>query len=187
MKILWPQILNPINVSILFNPWKLVPTKIKPSTVCYMQKNKIHFCHCWWTSESPRAHVVKSGVNFGWFVAFWEHQNFPCKNSMEIVILWVYYTILFGFSLFRHFWVSHFNFLNYFVWLRITDEGSVLEMRIWSILLIKSDLKWRIHLSKSFYLYSVDYRNWLDLIILLLLMPVLPLPWCVSVKLHLRL
>ena len=30
------------------------------------------------------------------------------------------------------------------VWLRITDEGSVPEMRIWSILLIKSDLKWCI-------------------------------------------
>ena len=29
---------------------------------------------------------------------------------------------------------SLFNFLNYFVWLRITDEGSVPDMRIWSIL-----------------------------------------------------
>ena len=35
-----------------------------------------------------------------------------------------------GFSLFRHFFASLFNFLNYFVWLRITDEGSVPEMRI---------------------------------------------------------
>ena len=33
--------------------------------------------------------------------------------------------------------------------LRITDEGSLLEMRIWSILLIKSDLKGCIHLSRS--------------------------------------
>ena len=32
-KILWPRILNPTNVSILFNLRKLVPTKIKPSTV----------------------------------------------------------------------------------------------------------------------------------------------------------
>ena len=30
----------------------------------------------------------------------------------------------------------HFKLLNYFVWLRITDEGLVPEMRIWSILLI---------------------------------------------------
>ena len=33
-----------------------------------------------------------------------------------------------------------FNFLNYFVWLRITDEGSVPEMRILSILKIESDI-----------------------------------------------
>ena len=44
-----------------------------------------------------------------------------------------------------------FNFLNYFVWLRITDEGSVPEMRIWSILLIKCDLKWSKHLSRSLF------------------------------------
>ena len=31
--------------------------------------------------------------------------------------------------------ISLFNFFSYFVWLRITDDGSVLEMRIWSILL----------------------------------------------------
>ena len=37
-----------------------------------------------------------------------------------------------------------FFFKNYIVWLRITDQGLVPEMRIWSILLIKSDLKWCI-------------------------------------------
>ena len=36
---------------------------------------------------------------------------------------------------------SNFNFLNYFVWLKITDEDSVSDTRIWSILLITSDLK----------------------------------------------
>ena len=41
----------------------------------------------------------------------------------------------------------------FFLWLRITDEGSVPEMRIWSILLIKSDLKWCIHLDRSIFLY----------------------------------
>ena len=34
---------------------------------------------------------------------------------------------------------SLFNFINCIGWLRITDEGLVPEMRIWSILLIKSD------------------------------------------------
>ena len=36
-------------------------------------------------------------------------------------------------------------------WLRITDEVPVHKMRIWSILLIKSDLKWCIHLSRSLF------------------------------------
>ena len=31
----------------------------------------------------------------------------------------------------------------------MTNEGSVPEMDIWSILLIKSDLKWCIHLSRN--------------------------------------
>ena len=35
----------------------------------------------------------------------------------------------------------------------ITDEGLVPEMRIWSILLIKSDLKWCIYLGRSLFLY----------------------------------
>ena len=68
-----------------------------------------------------------------------------------------YYTIPVGFSFFRHFWALFFNFLNYFLWLRITDEGLIYEMRIWSILLMKPDLKWCMHLSISPYLYIVYY------------------------------
>ena len=37
---------------------------------------------------------------------------------------------------FGTFWSLFFNFLNYIVWLGILDEGSVPEMRIWSISLI---------------------------------------------------
>ena len=59
-----------------------------------------------------------------------------------------------GFACFGNWLASFFKFLNYFVWLRITDEGSVPDMRIWSILLIKSDIKWCIHLSRSLFLYS---------------------------------
>ena len=59
----------------------------------------------------------------------------------EIVILWVNYTIQLGFSLIWHF----------FGQLRITDEGSVPEMRICSILLIKPDMKYCIQLSKSLF------------------------------------
>ena len=34
-----------------------------------------------------------------------------------------------------------FQFFQYFVWRRITDEGSVPEMHLWSVLLIKSAFK----------------------------------------------
>ena len=67
---------------------------------------------------------------------------------------WFITPIHFGWNLFRHFGVSLFNFRNYFLWRRITDEGSVPEISIWSILLINSDLKWCIHLSRSLLLYS---------------------------------
>ena len=42
-KILWPQILNPKNVLFLFYPWKLVPTKIKQSTVYHVLANAYGF------------------------------------------------------------------------------------------------------------------------------------------------
>ena len=71
----------------------------------------------------------------------------------ELVIFVVYYTIPFGSACFSTFWASICNVWNYFIWLRITDEGSVPEIRIWSMLLIKSDLKWCIHLVEvSFYI-----------------------------------
>ena len=98
---------------------------------------------CWQSALNSRRILMKT-------------ENFSVFRLIEIVILWVYYTIPFGFSLFWHFWASMFNFWNYFVWLRITGEGSVPEMRIWSISLIKSDLKWCIHLSRSFFLYFFD-------------------------------
>ena len=78
---------------------------------------------------------------------------------IKIVIVRVYYTIRFYFSLFCHFWASFIIFLNYIVWLRITDEGSVPEMSMWSIVLIKYDLKWWLHLSRSLFLYWRAYLN----------------------------
>ena len=77
--------------------------------------------------------------NTPWAIApelFEEHQNFPCLKLIEIVILWVNYTIPFGFSLFWYFLVITFQLFKLHVWLRITDEGLLPEMRIWSISLI---------------------------------------------------
>ena len=59
--------------------------------------------------------------------------KFSVLKLTEIVIFWVYYTIPFGFCLIRHFWGIISQVLNYCVWRRITDEGSVTEMRIWTI------------------------------------------------------
>ena len=92
-------------------------------------------------------------TQFSFDNSFLRASKFSELKLFEIVILWVYYTVPFGLSLFRYFWTSLFLFLNYFVWLRITDEGSVPEMRIWSILLIKSVLKWCIHLSRRLFSY----------------------------------
>ena len=91
-------------------------------------------------------------VDFGWFVAFLEHQIFRVFkiHSFKFVIVWVYYTIPLALPCFGTLGI-HFNFLNYFLWLRITDEDSVPEMRIWSISFIKSDLKWCTHLSRNLF------------------------------------
>ena len=108
--------------------------------------------HCWWTSKSPRAHVAKFYGRLRLIRSVLRASKFPVSKLIEIVILWVYYTIPFGFSLFLG---HHFpTFETNPFWLRITDEGSVPEMRIWSILLINSDLKWCIHLGRSLFLYS---------------------------------
>ena len=53
------------------------------------------------------------------------------------------------------------NFWNYFVWLRITHEGSVPGVCIWSIVLIQSDLKWCIHLSRSLFLYLHESKSYI--------------------------
>ena len=121
-------------------------------------------CHCWWTSESPRTHVAKFYGRLRLIRSVLRASKFSVLKLIEIVILSVYYTILFCFSLFRHYWASLFNFYNFFLWLRITDEGSVPEMRIWSILLIKSVQKWCMHLSRSlffiFQLLGECHRWW---------------------------
>ena len=99
-------------------------------------------CHCWWTRVSPRAHVAKFYVGLQLIRIVLRASIFFVLKFLEIVILWINYIASFLASAsFGTFVTSLFNFLNYFVWLRITDDGSVTEMRIWSILLMKSDLR----------------------------------------------
>ena len=62
--------------------------------------------------------------------------TFSVLKFIEIVIFGVYSPASrFGFSLFWHFCDISFKLFSYFIWLRITDDGSVLKMRIWFILL----------------------------------------------------
>ena len=77
-----------------------------------------------------------------------------CSN-VETIFTWVCHVFGLWISNIPRYFILLFNFWNYFVWLRITDEGSVPEMRIWSILLIKSDLKLCKHSSKSIFLYLI--------------------------------
>ena len=109
-------------------------------------------CHCWGTKESPRAHVARFYGRPRLIRSVLRASKFSVKIDRNCKFL----------GLLHHpFWLKLlsalfgiiFQLYNYFLWLRITDEGSIPEMRIWSILLIKSDLKWCIHFRRSLYLY----------------------------------
>ena len=95
---------------------------------------------------------ITSTVDFGWFVAFGEHQNFPCLKLIEIVILWVFYTIPFGFNLFSHLLVI--TFLLFKLHCLAKDHWRGFSTRnahmVHIVNLIR--LKWCIHLSRSLYL-----------------------------------
>ena len=97
-----------------------------------------------WVPDGICSQVLRSTS-----VAFWEHQNSPIKIDCYNIVgslhhpFWLQYVL-----------VYHFCTVETTFWLRITDEGSVLEMCIRSILLIESDSKWCIHLSRSIFLYS---------------------------------
>ena len=71
-----------------------------------------------------------------WLVAFEEHQIFPCFkidwNCNCVGLLHHPFWLQLVLALFR----NYFQFFKLHLWLRITDEGSVPEMRIWSISLI---------------------------------------------------
>ena len=90
--------------------------------------------HCWWTRVSPRAHVAKFFVRVQLIRSVLRASKFSMLKFIEIVILWIYYMAsLLASASFGAFVISLFNFFSYFVWLMISCDGSVLEMRIWSI------------------------------------------------------
>ena len=92
-------------------------------------------CHCWWTRESLRAHVAKFYGRLQLIRSVSRASTFSVLKFIDIVIFGVYLTFPLVSVCFGFFLISLFNLFIYFVWPRITDDGSVLEMRIWSILL----------------------------------------------------
>ena len=80
--------------------------------------------------------------------------KFQPISLFQANIIWAFCFFHFGFTLFRYF--LGIPFFNSFVWQRVTEDGSVPEMRIWSILLIQSDLVWSMHLGKSIFLYLTN-------------------------------
>ena len=72
-------------------------------------------CHCWWTSKSPRAHVAKHYDRLQLIRNVSGASKLFVLKLIEIVILWVYYTIPSGFSfltvLGHHFPIFHTTFL----------------------------------------------------------------------------
>ena len=91
-------------------------------------------CHCWWTRVSPRTRVAKFYGRLQLIRSISRASTFSVLKFIEIIIFWVYSPSLLASVCFGTFVISLFNFLAT-VSLRITDDESVLEMRIWSILL----------------------------------------------------
>ena len=92
-------------------------------------------CHCWWTRDSPRACVAKFYGRLQLIRSISRASTFSVLKFIDIVIFGVYSLSLLASVCFGTFVISLFNFLATVWLLRITDDGSVLEMRIMSILL----------------------------------------------------
>ena len=81
-------------------------------------------CHCWWTRVSPMAHVAKFYGRLQLIRSVSRASTFSVLKFIEIVIFGVYSSSLLASVCFGTFVISLFNFFRYFVWLRITDDGS---------------------------------------------------------------
>ena len=120
------HIVNEIRFKMVYTSWSLF---------IFQPLHSFGECHCWWTRETLRAHAAKFYGRLQLIRNVSRASTFSVFKFLEIVIFGVYSQSLLASVCFGTFVISLFNFFSYFVWLRITDDGSVLEMRIWSILL----------------------------------------------------
>ena len=157
---MYVELCNPCSPTIHFNNMILIKSDLK---WCVHLSRSLFSYFNYFVSvtaggpESPRghAHVAKFYGRLRLILSVLRASKFTVLNWLKLQFCWFITPSLLALACFGTFWTSILNFLNYFVCLRITDEGSVPEMRIWSILLIKSDLKWCIHAS--------DYKSLLIL------------------------
>ena len=120
------HIVNEILFKMVYTSWSLF---------IFQPLHSLGECHCWLTRESLRAHAAKFYGRLQLIRCVWRAWTFSVLKFIEIVIFGVYSPSLLASACFGTFVISLINFFSYFVVLRITDDGSVLEMRIWSILL----------------------------------------------------
>ena len=126
------DIVNEIRFRMVYTSWSLF---------IFQPLHSLGECQCWWTRESLRAHAAKFYGRLQLICSVSRASTFSVLKFIEIVIFSGLFTIPFGLSLFWHFRDISFQLFSYFLWLRITDDGSVLEMRIWSILSLFSYCK----------------------------------------------
>ena len=120
------HIVNEIRFKMVYTSWFLF---------IFQPLHSLGECHCWWTRESLRAHAAKFYGRLHLIRIVSRSSTFSVLKFIEIVILGVYSPSILASVCFGTFVTSLANLFSYFVWLRIPGDGSVLEMRIWTILL----------------------------------------------------
>ena len=121
------HIVNEIRFKMVYTSWSLF---------IFQPLHSLGERHCWWTRESLRVHAAKFYSRLQLIRSVLRAPTFSVLKFIEIVIFGVYSPSLFASVCFGTFVISLFNFLaTLFGYVRITDDGSVLEMRILSILL----------------------------------------------------
>ena len=115
------HIVNEIRFKMVYTSWSLF---------IFQPLHSLGECHCWWTRETLMAHAAKFYGRLQLIRNVSRASTFSVFKFIEIVIFGVYsFTIPFGFSMFWHFCDISFQLFSYFVWRKITGDGSVLEMR----------------------------------------------------------
>ena len=98
-------------------------------------------CQLFWI-KSLTAWTIRTCSRYVCATRYGFSKNFQCKILICILyISWFITPSLLASNCFGISRPSHFIRLQYIVWLRITDEGSIPKMRMRSILLIQSDFK----------------------------------------------